>query len=162
MIRRTSEHSPLLILTLLGALLGGCSTMKALEEPPRISLIGLEPVELGLLEQRYNVRLRVQNPNKVDLYIQGLEYSIAVNGRDFARGVSDREAQIQAFGEGIIDVSVVSSLPSIIRQLKLLGERGTPFRYTISGRIALRGIPGTVPFNHEGELLFGEGLLAFR
>ena len=147
---------------LLGALLwlAGCSSMSPLEETPRVSVIGLKPVEIGLLEQRYTVRLRVQNPNRVELGIQGMNYRIEVNDREFAQGVSDKDVLIAPFSEGLVDVSVVSNLGSIIRQLKLLSEKGTPFRYRISGRIALKGVPGTIPFSHEGELLFGDALMA--
>lgn len=151
---------PFAALVLVLGLLGGCASQGPLEEPPRISMIGLKPVEIGLLEQRYSVRLRVQNPNRTDLGIQGMNYSIEVNEREFARGVSDKEVLIPAFGEGIVEVSVISNLSSIIRQLKLLGEKGTPISYRISGRIALKGIPGTIPFAHEGRLLLGDAVLA--
>lgn len=139
----------------LAILATGCASLGGLDERPRVSIVALKPVKIGLLEQRYSAKLRIQNPNKVALGVQGLDYLIEVNGREFASGVSDAGVEIPAFGEAMMEVSLTSNLASLLRQIKNLQREGSPLGYSISGRIAIRGIPGTIPFSHEGDLQLG-------
>lgn len=69
-------------------LLNACATLMQQFDPPYGNLAGLELKELGLLEQRYLLKLRVQNPNSVPLPIAGMNYDLAINNKKFARGVS--------------------------------------------------------------------------
>jgi LEA14-like dessication related protein len=144
-----------LLPSMLCALLAACASTRSLEESPRVSIVALRPISIGLLEQRYTVQLRVQNPNRVDLAIQGLDYTIEVNERSFASGVNASDVLIPAFGEELVEVIVSSNLTSLMRQIQLLAERKEPLRYRITGRIAIAGIPGTVPYSHDGELTLG-------
>ena len=69
--------------------LGGCASIPTHKPiPPEVNLVGLRVVELGLFEQRYELQLRVQNPNSFVLPISGMSYSPELNGEEFARGVS--------------------------------------------------------------------------
>jgi LEA14-like dessication related protein len=150
---------PVLLRGVLSALLSlwllGCSSLGGLEEKPRVSVVGLKPVKIELFEQRYAARLRIQNPNKVALGIQGMNYVIEVNGQEFARGVSDQGVTVPAFGETVMQVSIISNLASLLRQLRSVGKDDAPLSYRIHGRIAIQGIPGTIPFSHDGDLRLG-------
>lgn len=135
----------------LGALgLAGCASLAGLQETPRVTLAGLMPIDIGLLEQRYAATLRIQNPNKVPLVIQGMDYTIEVNDREFASGLSNEALEVPPFGERTLEVSLVSSLVALIEQLRSL-EQGK-LQYRLFGRASVKGVPGTVAFSHDGEL----------
>jgi hypothetical protein len=57
----------------LCCVLNACSTLSALNKPPRVSL---QPVQIQLLEQRDLTTVRIQNPNPIALPIHGLDYAI--------------------------------------------------------------------------------------
>ena len=137
-------------IAMLALALSACAQLAGLEESPRVTLATFKPLEFGLLEQRYSAVLRIQNPNKVPLVIQGLDYTIAVNDRDFARGLSNHDIEIPAFGEQTLEVDMVSTLVSLIEQLR--GLESGKLSYRLSGRAAVKGIPGTIAFSHDGEL----------
>lgn len=140
-------------LALLAAILAACATMGGLSEAPRVSLVSIEPIDVQLLEQRYRVTLRVQNPNDRDITIRGLDYEIVVNGRIFARGVSGKPVTIAAWGENTAEVEVVSTLERVIEQIEELGRRGEPsIEYAISGSVSVDGIPVPVPFEFQDTL----------
>lgn len=143
----------ILAIALVGVVLTGCATLGGLSEPPRVSLVNIEPLDLRLLEQRFRVTLRVQNPNSRDITIRGLDYEIVVNDRVFAQGVSGKPVTVPAWGENTAEVEVVSTLQRVMEQLEALGSRGEPsIDYAISGQVSVDGIPVPVPFEYKDSL----------
>lgn len=134
--------------------ISGCATLPAGTEPPYLSLVSIEPVEVTPLEQKYRFRVRVQNPNDHDLDISGMSYVLEVNGHSFLKGVSDEAVTIPRFGESIIELSGVSTLFGFVRQIQALQKQETPnLRYKLSGKLSLSGGFGWLPFSFEGTVL---------
>ena len=141
----------LLGLAILG--LSACANIGVRTEPPRVHLVGMQLQQAELFEQRYLLRLRIQNPNDFSLNIRGLDFQVQVNGERFADGVSSKALQIPAYGEGLAEVAVSSSLWSLARQLRDMGEGGPgQMEYRIHGRIALTGRALPVSFESTGDL----------
>jgi LEA14-like dessication related protein len=134
-------------------LLSGCAYMGVRTEPPRVHLVGMQLQQAELFEQRYLLRLRIQNPNDFALNIRGLDFQVQVNGERFADGVSSQALEIPAYGEGLAEVAVSSSLWSLARQIRDMGEGGPgQMEYRIHGRIALTGHALPVSFESTGDL----------
>jgi LEA14-like dessication related protein len=132
--------------------IAACASLGALDNPPRVSLVNLQPVQIQLLEQRYLATIRIQNPNPVALPINGLDYTIRINDSEFANGVSSQHVTVPAYGEKTLDVSVTSSLVQLFDQIRRLGATGGTLKYGISGTLGLDGGVGSVPFEHDGEI----------
>lgn len=144
---------PIAAAALLASILFGCATLTGLNEAPRVTLASIEPVDFQLIEQRFRVRLRVQNPNDRDITIRGLDYQIVINEKIFAEGVSGKPVSVPAWGEGIAEIEVVSSLERVIDQLKAFGERTSPdIDYALSGHVRVDGIPFPIPFQYSDTL----------
>ena len=135
-------------------LLVGCSGLSGLEQPPRVTLRGIKPVQIELLEQRYLATIRIQNPNPVELPIDGLQYVISINSSSFADGVSAQRVTVPAFGEKILQVGVTSTLMKLFEQLRQLGSSGGAITYSISGTLSITGASRAIPFEHVGEIDF--------
>lgn len=134
------------------SLLAACAGLSGLTQKPEVSLAGLDLVELGLLEQRFLLRLRVQNPNDVALPVRGLTFDVELNGQPFASGLSDRAVVVPRFGEAVLEVKATSNLSGVLRQLRELRRSGRErVDYRIFGRIALDGM-GSLPFERKGEI----------
>jgi LEA14-like dessication related protein len=140
-------------LALLAVLVSGCAGLGAYREPPRVSLVSIQPREMGVLEQRYGLKLRIMNPNDTALPVAGMQYSLQINDREFAYGVSRQPVSIPAYGEAVLDVDVVSNLLSVLRRLQ---EESTAkpgsLTYRLSGSLSLENRIGTLPFDYHGEL----------
>lgn len=133
-------------------LLSACAGLAGLSQKPEVSVAGLNLVQVGVFEQRFALKLRVQNPNDVELRINGLSFEIELNGQSFLTGVSDRGVTIPRFGEAVLEVSATSTLGSALKQLRELQKGGRDrVDYRIAGRLNLSGI-GTVPFERRGDL----------
>jgi LEA14-like dessication related protein len=135
------------------ALLMACAGMGKYRESPRVSLVSIEPLDMTLLEQRYVLKLRIMNPNTVDIPVSGLDYSIEINRREFAYGVSRQAVTIPAHGEAVLEVEVVSTLLGMLRQLQTLQqEKPEVLDYRLSGKITLADSSLRLPFDYSGEL----------
>lgn len=137
------------------SLFSGCAGLSGIDAPPRVNLVDLRPVEINLLEQRYRARLRIRNPNDAPLKVRGLDYTIYINERKFADGVSDRRFTVPAYGESVIEVTLSSSLFRLLEQFSRLaaGDK-LVLRYRISGALSVAGSATKFPFSYEDELDF--------
>ena len=142
-----------LTLLAVAALLSGCAITGDLANPPRVSLADLRPAQMGLLEQRYAARLRIQNPNDAELNVRGMEYTIYLNERKFADGVSDRDFSVPGYGEKTIEVNLTSTALRVLDQFRSLSEgESQVLRYRIAGSLSLSGFRRSVPFSHQDEI----------
>lgn len=138
---------------ILSLWLVGCASMSAYKEPLKVSLLSIQPGDMTLLEQRFAIQLRILNPNDIEIPVKGLSYSLEINEREFAYGVSQQAVTIPAFGEALLDVEVVSNLLNVMQQLQSLdGEQHDSLGYRLSGTLSLENRLGRLPFSYGGEL----------
>ena len=130
-----------------------CATFPSRPEPPRVTLAGLTVVSMDLFEQRYRMKLRVQNPNNYRLPLSGMEYTLELNDRRFATGVSSDDIDLPAFGEKLIVVDVSSNLLQLLDQVHALEGGGEPsLRYRLAGHVGVVGRNLKLPFEYTGEV----------
>lgn len=129
--------------------LSGCSLFVPKLEKPTLSVMNIQLVKGDLWHQELKVRLRVQNPNDRALPVKGISYELAVDGEEFAHGLSGDSFVVPARGEAEFDMSVSTNMTSML--VKVLGQGGNTLDYQLTGRIALSaGLWRSVPFNEHG------------
>jgi LEA14-like dessication related protein len=136
--------------------LGGCAGLQPYEETPRVSLVSIQPLEMQMLEQRFELQLRIMNPNDVEIPVSGLSYALEINQREFAYGVSRQAVNIPPYGEALLQVEVVSNLLNVMRQLQQMGDATGDggLQYRLHGKIGLAGLRRGMPFDYAGKLLY--------
>jgi LEA14-like dessication related protein len=146
-----------LVLSLAVLLLNACAYLPTNVQEPRVHLVGLQLQSAELFEQRYRLKLRIQNPNDFALNIRGVDFRVDLNNERFAEGVSNQGVEVPGYGEAVMEVDVSSSLWSLARQLRDMGEREPkPIDYRLHGRLALEGRAATIGFESSGEIGFIE------
>ena len=140
---------PALVLTL-----AGCSNLAPKLETPRLSVVNVEMQQAGLWEQRFKVRVRVQNPNDRQLPVKGLSYTLEVAGADFARGVSDTAFTVPALGEAEFDMNVTANAAAaLIRYLNKRDAASESVDYRLVGKVSLaQGVLRSIPFEERGTI----------
>jgi LEA14-like dessication related protein len=136
-------------------LLAACSWFAPKFETPHLSIVGIDVLKSDLLEQRLNVRVRVQNPNARTLPVQGLSYDIELAGKDLAHGVSTNAFTVPAFGDAEFDMRVDANMVGALAVLlgRRSGANGDAVPYRISGKVALSsGFLRNVPFEEKGSI----------
>jgi len=131
--------------------LGGCAGMG--QEPLRVNVAGIDPLKGEGMEMRFNVKLRVQNPNDTPVEFSGVSLQLDLNGQSFASGVSDQSGVVPRFGETVIDVPLTVPAFAAVRQAFALADSASSgsFPYEIRGRLA-GGIGGGARFVDHGKL----------
>ncbi|MBL8413857.1 MAG: LEA type 2 family protein [Propionivibrio sp.] len=121
-------------------------------QKPEISLAGIDLVGLGLVEQRFVLKLRIRNPNDVDLPVNALNFDVELNARHFARGVSDKPVIVPRQGETILEVKTVSRLGDVLKPLRDAQKNGRErIAYRVFGSVDLEGF-GSFPFDRSGDV----------
>nr|WP_269144524.1 LEA type 2 family protein [Methylicorpusculum oleiharenae] len=103
-----------------------------------------------MFEQRFKLKLRVQNPNEAALSIKGMQYFLDVEGRKFAHGISDQEITIPKFGEHVISLPISSNLSVLLSLLKK--ARHEKLNYELNGEIQLANQFMKLPFSYKGKI----------
>ena len=70
--------------------LAGCTGLPLGMQAPSVTLADISVVNVGLFEQQFMLKLRVQNPNPQEFVIDGLAFDLEVNEQPFAKGVSNQ------------------------------------------------------------------------
>lgn len=140
----------LLTLCLLGS--SGCAGLTDGLSPPEVSLVDLRPLPGGTLEQRFEIRLRVLNPNDVALSSDGVDLELNVNGRRLARAVSPESFSVPRLSDDVIVLVGTTHLLDLLRQAVALPE-ADGLDYELRGKVYLAGSPGSLAFSHEGSLV---------
>jgi LEA14-like dessication related protein len=135
--------------------LGACAT---LPEPLNVSVAGVESLPGEGLEIRMLVKLRVQNPNDVEVPFKGASVRMNVMRRTFATGVSDTAGSLPRLGETVVNVPVTISTLNIIRQVlgMMDGQPLDKVSYTMSGKLHTGGMSG-LRFGTDGVLELPKG-----
>lgn len=146
------------VLTVLS--LGGCAGWFG-HDPLRVSVAGIEPLDSQGLEMRFNLKLRIQNPNEDTLNFDGVSVDLQLNGKAFASGVSDQHGTVPRYGETVVSVPLTVPAFTALRQAFSLAGSDTPpgqYPYILRGRLA-GGLTGGTRFLDQGVLsLPGLGL----
>ncbi|MCB1895509.1 MAG: LEA type 2 family protein [Zoogloeaceae bacterium] len=141
---------PVACLAGVAVALAACGTLPIGLEPPEVSLADVRYAGGTLFEQRFRLDLRVINPNRRDLEIEGVSFTVELNGRRFARGVSDQAFVVAAHGEHVVTVHATTTLGQMLDQIGSPDDtRGLAYR--VEGQVALGGF-GSLPFASEGRV----------
>lgn len=140
-------------LLLLMLVIAGCATLSGLETP-RVNISNITPQDMTLFEQKFLVQLRIQNPNDVPLEVKGMTFSLDLNGKSFATGLSNQQVTIPRFGSEVVEVEVFSGLTGILKQFQTFAAGGPPrFTYRLRGKAYLdKPASLTLPFDEQGEI----------
>ena len=142
----------LLFSVLILAILAGCASLPEYD-PPRIGVAGIVPLAGQGSELRFKVKLRIQNPNRVDINYNGVVVDLYVEGKRVATGLSNVPGKVPAYGELLYDLPVTVSTLDALGQAFRLMQQPPPngIGYEVRGRLD-SGLFGTVRFSDNGRL----------
>ena len=142
-------------------LLAACSTMPSNLVAPSVEVIGVQMMSTDMFAQRFKLRLRVDNPNDLELPVTGLEYTVIMMGDRFAEGVSNEAFVLPAKGEAEFDMLVTTNFVSSFGRLlsRAGGGKLENIDYEIAGKVFVdKGMVRKIPFNHRGTVDFTRAL----
>jgi LEA14-like dessication related protein len=150
-MNRVVARSLVIVALLIG--LSSCSAFRPELEAPRLALIHVAMTSADIFNQQFLVRVNVQNPNKQDMKIKGLDYTLFLEGDGFAEGVLSKPFTIPAEGETDFDMTVKTNFVSGIGRLLSRLNGRTQVNYTLQGKLLtdIRFLK-KIPFEETGSV----------
>jgi LEA14-like dessication related protein len=151
----------MLLVAACAVLLAACSTMGSNLVAPQVEVVGVQMMSTDMFAQRFKVRVKVVNPNDLELPVRGLEYTILLMGDSFAEGMSNDQFLLPALGEAEFDMLVTTNFVSSFGRLlsRVSGGKLEDIDYEIVGKVLVdKGMVRKIPFNHRGTVDFSKQL----
>lgn len=140
-------------LLLVTFLFAGCATLQSDLDPPKVSLESFRglPAENGA--PRFEIKLRVINPNKQPLDIAGISYSVDLLGQELITGVTNEVPLIEGYSEEVVTIEASLQLFQLLRLLAGLGRTETEaLDYRFSAKIDFNGFIPTQRIEETGQI----------
>lgn len=138
------------------ALSSGCATLTDFD-PPRVTMDSLRVLPTEGQVPRFEIKLRVTNPNTNALDIAGVSYSLELLDRELLHGVTKDVPRIEGYGEGVITVEASVQMLQVLRLLASFGTQlDQPLEYRFLAKVDFNGLTPTQRVEETGEITLGQ------
>ncbi|WP_116364189.1 LEA type 2 family protein [Parahaliea mediterranea] len=147
-------RAPLRLLCLAALLLaGGCASLIADMDPPAVTVENVRALPSQEAGPRFEITLRVANPNKQALDIAGISYTIDILDHELVSGVTNQVPRIEAYSEQTVKLQAGVHLFQMLRLLADLGRsQGEALDYRFAAKIDFNGFVPTQRVEETGSL----------
>lgn len=139
--------------------MSGCATLSLNYEEPSVELISFKALPVNGFEQKFEIGLKLTNPNNFALPFNGMSYQLNVAGETLAHGVAADIPTLLAYGEARFVVPVSTSLLRGIKVISaLIDNQGENISYQLKAKLDI-DIPlvprlnvtqeGVIPFSQK-------------
>ncbi|MEQ9462938.1 MAG: LEA type 2 family protein [Haliea sp.] len=137
----------------LALCLGGCGSLLQGIESPKVSVDSVRSLPAGDSGPRFQIVLRIANPNARALDIAGISYGIQLLGRELVSGVSNQVPRIEGYTEEQVTIDAGVNLLELLRLLANLGRsRSDALDYKFTAKIDFRGVLPTQYVEDSGSI----------
>lgn len=134
-------------------LLSACAGLTKDMDPPKVTLESFNALPSEGGAPRFDIKLRIINPNDTVLDIAGISYDIELMGRDLVSGVTNDVPRIGAYSEEVVNLQASLQLFELLRLFASLGTSGEgPLDYRFSAKIDFKGLVPTQRVEESGEI----------
>ena len=143
----------LLLSTILLALLAGCASIVPDIDPPKITLESFNSLQGEGGAPRFEIKLRIANPNKQSLDIAGISYSVEILDKELISGVTNEVPLIEGYTEEVVTLEAGLQLFQLLRLLTGLGQKPTDnLDYRFSAKVDFNGFVPTQRIEETGSI----------
>ena len=143
---------PVMII-LIASIVSGCASVTGDMDPPNVVLDSFSSLPADGGGPRFEIKLRVQNPNKQALDIAGISYSIALLDREVITGVTNDVPLIAPYSEEVVTLEAGFNLVQLLRLLTGMGRTtGDALEYRFAAKIDFNGFLPTQRVEETGEI----------
>ncbi len=137
----------------LGFLLSGCASVMPDIDPPKVTVEKVESIPSESGAPRFQISLRVINPNTHSLDIAGISYGVEIMGQEVVTGVTNDVPVIEGYSEGVVTLDAGLQLFQVFRLRTSLGKsQGEALEYRFVAKIDFKGLVPTQHVEQKGEL----------
>lgn len=136
-------------------LVQSCATLDPDYEEPTVMLSSFKAVPSDGMVPSFEVGLRIINPNSTALNLEGVVYSISLQGHELVKGVGKGYPPIEGYSEGNINLTASANLISGIRFITgMVQQKNEPVEYEFEAKLDLAGFYPSLKISETGTLDF--------
>ena len=133
--------------------LTACASLAPEFDPPKVSLESFKalPTEGGT--PRFEIKLRIANPNQQTLDIAGISYSVEILDKELISGVTNEVPVIEGYSEEVVTLEAGLQLFQLVRLVAgLAQETASNLDYRFSAKIDFNGFMPTQRIEESGTI----------
>jgi LEA14-like dessication related protein len=145
------------VLLVVALFLHSCATLDPNYEEPTVILSSFRAVPSDGIVPSFEVGLRIINPNATPLDLEGVVYSISLQGQELVKGVGKGFPQIEGYSEGNIKLSASANLLSGVRLITgMMKQKNESLEYEFEAKLDLAGFYPSLKISETGILNFND------
>ena len=143
----------IMILASTVLMIAGCATLNPAYETPSVNISSIRALPSDGIAPRFEIGLHIINPNRSALNLQGIAYSLNLDGHKILTGVANDLPSIAGYGEGDVTLIATTSLLSSIRFFAdLMNTQRDTIAYEFNAKLDLGGLRPNVHVGEKGEI----------
>jgi LEA14-like dessication related protein len=134
--------------------ISGCAQMQFNYETPTVSLSSFRILPSDGMGPRFEIGLHVVNPNRSSLNLEGISYTVIIEGHRILTGVANDLPVIDGYGEGDILLNASADLfNSISLVTSMLKNRRESIAYELDAKLDVGRLRPNIHVEKRGQLL---------
>ena len=131
----------------------GCAGLDSDFETPTVGVSSFRAVPSEGAVPRFEIGLHIVNPNRTALRLEGIVYSVILEGHKILTGVSGDLPVIEGYGEGDIILTATPDLLSSVRLFSsLMNQPRQTFSYELDARLDIGKLRPRLHVREEGRV----------
>ncbi|MEH6628444.1 MAG: LEA type 2 family protein [Motiliproteus sp.] len=127
-------------------------------ETPAVTVSSFKALPSEGLAPRFQIGLHIVNPNRTALKLQGVAYSISLEGHKIITGVANDLPEIAAYGEGQVIVTAVADVLNTIRLITgLMSQPRHEFNYEFNAKLDVGALLPAIRVLDRGSVSLDSG-----
>ena len=142
-----------LVTLALTVILSACATLSPDYEEPTVTLSSFKAIPSEGMVPSFEIGLRIINPNSQALNLDGIVYTVSLQGYELVKGVGKDFPVIEGYSEGNVKLTAAANLLAGIRFVgdMMQSERG-PVEYEFKAKLDLGGLYPSIKVRETGEI----------
>jgi LEA14-like dessication related protein len=138
---------------MLALLLQACTGMRPGYETPTVTVNSFRALPSDGALPNFEIGLEVVNPNREALKLEGISYTVSLEGHDIINGVGNNLPVIEPYGTGQVMVTAAANLFAGIGLLRdMMSGQNSDFDYVFEAKLDLGGFSPSIRVKESGTL----------
>lgn len=140
----------------LTATVGACATLNPDYEQPTVTLSSFRALPSAGMTPAFEIGLRVINPNAAPLELEGVVYTIAIEGHELVKGVGKDFPVVEGYSQADLMLTGSANLLAGIRFIgDMMHKADQTLSYDFEAKLDLRGLYPSIRVNESGRFDLG-------
>jgi hypothetical protein len=137
----------------LSALLSACATLSPDYEEPTVTLSSFRALPSEGMVPAFEIGLRIINPNSQALNLEGIVYTISLDGYELVKGVGKDFPVIEGYSEGNVKLTASANLLAGMRFVSsVMKSQDGAFEYEFKAKLDLGGLYPSIRIKETGNI----------